>query len=547
MTDEIQSKNAVIYLRVSSEEQVENFSLGTQEEICRREATRRQFEIVEVFREEGKSAKTITGRPTLIMLLEFCRKNRGTIDAVFVYRVDRLSRQTADYLAIRKKLAEYGVTLISATEPTGNSPTEKLIETMLAGFAQMDNDVRSERSRNGMRARFLAGLCLAKPPLGYIMKNGYVIKDEVSFDQMKKAWNLVATGTKSMSEMAETMNKWGLRTFVYGKEHKLRAQTVDRIFRHKFYMGIITSPKYKEEVKGQHIPIVTEEQFYKVQSIIDGRNRCGMTIGKRLKNNPDFPLRGTIKCGQCGGNLSGAWSKGRSKKYAYYICKNRCGAPSIKVQVLNDSLVEFLRSITPPKEKLELFLMLLKRDFNKSYSSLMVKRENAESEIIQQKNKRQIVVDKNIDGTYTDDVYQEQIKVISDRISVAEIVLGKTVFDKYKYEDVEKFMKEKFKDLGKTYIKSEPGERKVLIGSICPTGLAWRYSGLSNQQFSPQYQAILDVREDDFASSTPEGNRTPNPFVRSEVLYPLSYRRLYLHIIVYLIRFCGVGAASSTG
>ena len=74
MTNEIQPKNAVIYLRVSSEEQVENFSLGTQEEICRREATRRGFEIVQVFREEGRSAKTITGRPTLIKLLEFCRK-----------------------------------------------------------------------------------------------------------------------------------------------------------------------------------------------------------------------------------------------------------------------------------------------------------------------------------------------------------------------------------------------------------------------------------------------------------------------------------------
>ena len=97
ITDEIQTKNAVIYLRVSSEEQVENFSLGTQEEICRREALRRQFEVVEVFREEGRSAKTITGRPTLIKLLEFCRKNRRTVDAVFVYRVDRLSRQTADY------------------------------------------------------------------------------------------------------------------------------------------------------------------------------------------------------------------------------------------------------------------------------------------------------------------------------------------------------------------------------------------------------------------------------------------------------------------
>ena len=39
-------------------------------------------------------------------------------------RLEGISRQTADYLAIRKKLADHGVTIISATEPTGNSPTE---------------------------------------------------------------------------------------------------------------------------------------------------------------------------------------------------------------------------------------------------------------------------------------------------------------------------------------------------------------------------------------------------------------------------------------
>ena len=506
LQEALQSRNAVIYLRVSSEEQVENFSLGTQEEICRREATRRGFEIVEVFREEGRSAKTITGRPTLIKLLEFCRKNRRTVDAVFVYRVDRLSRQTADYLAIRKKLAEYGVTLASATEPTGNSPTDKLIETMLAGFAQMDNDVRSERSKNGLRARFLSGLSIGKVPIGYLIKDGYAIKDEASFDKMKKAWNLMATGTKSLSEMAKIMNKWGIRKFVFGKEYELRAQTVDRLFRHKFYAGILTSTRYSEEVKGQHIPMVTEEQFYRVQAVIDGRNRCGMTIGKRLKDNPDFPLRRSIKCGKCGGNLSGGWSKGRSKKYAYYICKGRCGAPSIAVKVLDDSLIEFLHSITPPKEKLELFLMLLRKGFNQNFASLMAKREKAESEVMLQKKLRQTLVEKNLMGTYTDDVYKEQSKIYEDRITAAELVLGKTIYDKYNIGDVEKFMKEKFSDLGKTYVESEPGERRVLLGSICPAGLAWRYSGLSNQQFSPQYQAILGVRDTDLALSTASGS-----------------------------------------
>src|SRR3989338_3578630 len=107
-------KKAVIYLRVSTEEQVDNFSLGSQEDICRKEAEKRGYEVVEVFREEGRSAKTILGRPVLISLLEYCRKNKTKIQAVFAYRLDRISRQTADYLAIRKKLLENNVSIISS-------------------------------------------------------------------------------------------------------------------------------------------------------------------------------------------------------------------------------------------------------------------------------------------------------------------------------------------------------------------------------------------------------------------------------------------------
>lgn len=159
-------KKAIAYLRVSTEEQVDNFSLETQEEICRNEAEKRDLHLVKVFREEGKSAKDISGRPTLLQLLEYCRENKTKIDAVIVYRLDRLSRQTADYLVIRKKLSDYNITLYSATEPTGDSPTEKLVETILAGFAQLDNDIRAERAINGMKARFLAGYTNHKPPLG---------------------------------------------------------------------------------------------------------------------------------------------------------------------------------------------------------------------------------------------------------------------------------------------------------------------------------------------------------------------------------------------
>jgi site-specific DNA recombinase len=284
-------KKAIIYLRVSSEEQVENFSLGTQEEICRKEAIKKGYEVICIFKDEGRSAKNISGRPALIELLEYSRKNKNRVQALFVYRLDRISRQTGDYLAIRKRLAENGVIILSATEPTGNSPTEKLVETILAGFAQLDNDIRSERTKNGMRARFKSGLISSKAPIGYKLQSGYAVKDPKTFDLINNAWDLMATGTKSLSEMATIMNSWGVRINIKNREYKLRPQTANRIFRLKFYMGVLTSEKYPEEIRGQHVPMITEEKFYKVQAILDGRNPNKIALSKRNSENPEFPLR----------------------------------------------------------------------------------------------------------------------------------------------------------------------------------------------------------------------------------------------------------------
>lgn len=99
--------------------------------------------------------------------------------------------------------------------------------------------------------------------------------------QNKDAWDLIATGTKSTRDMADVMNDWGLRKIHGKREFKLRVQTTCRIFRQKFYSGIITSVTYPEEVRGQHVPMISEKQFYKVQALLDGRNRNKICISKK--------------------------------------------------------------------------------------------------------------------------------------------------------------------------------------------------------------------------------------------------------------------------
>lgn len=509
-TENVKPKKAVIYLRVSTEEQVDNFSLGTQEELCRKEAMRKGFEIVEVFREEGKSAKTILGRPILIEMLEYCRRNKRNLSAVFIYRLDRISRQTSDYLAIRKKLAECEITLISATEPTGNSPTEKLVETMLAGFAQLDNDVRSERTRNGMRARFLSGLHTGYVPLGYLNQNGYVIKDPQAFNKVKEAWDLMTTGSKSLREIVNIMNYWGLYQTYKGKKYPLGKSVVQRIFKNKFYMGILTSRAHPEEVKGQHPPMVTEEQFYKVQAILDGRNtNIAVPLARKNKDNTDFPLRRIINCGKCGAVFTGAWSKGRSCRYGYYFCRERCGAPSVPIEKLEQTLVGTLQEITPTEKCLALFISVLRREYMKRLSNIQKRKEMAEVEITKLYALRQALIEKNLSGTYSDQIFREQNAVIEDKIASCQMNRSGMLIQQYNLEEIVETVKIYFENLGQTYLNSNLTIKRILLGSIFAKKLVWSYPGISNRQISPLYQCIRSFDDGVVPFSDPTGIRIP--------------------------------------
>ena len=488
-------QSAVIYLRVSTEEQVDNYSLDTQADLCRKEAERRGFEVLEIFREEGRSAKTIRERPTLIELLEYCRKHRKEVGAVIVYRLDRISRQTADYLAIRKKLVESDITLISASEPTGDSPTERFVETMLAGFAQMDNDVRGERSRNGMKARFLSGLHNGSAPMGYSGQDGYAVKNPETFSAIQLAWELMATGTKSLREMAKILNDQGIMDKRKGhKDAPIRAQTLSGIFRNKFYAGKVVSKKYGMEVQGQHAPMVTEEVFYRVQAILDGRNRnAAPAISRRSLESVDFPLRRIIICNNCNHSFSGAWSKGKRQKYAYYFCVKRCSS-SVTISDVETTTDKLLAKITLKDETVKLVNAFLRRTYYLRIDALKQKRDRADIALKEVYQTRQALIEKNLNGVYSDDIFKEQNKVLEEKIKGIQAAKNDTVIEKYNLEAISKFITEKFTNLNNTFSTSDLALKRVLMCSLFPKGLRWNYPGYVNTQISPFYRSFLDLQ-----------------------------------------------------
>ena len=347
--------NAVIYCRVSSREQVEGTSLESQQLACEEYARARNIHVLRVFVEQGESAK-FADRTELLLLIEFCRENKGRVNTLLVWKVDRFARNVADHFSVKATLQRYGVDIASVTEPIDEKPEGKLMETILAGFAQFDNDIRATRTVQGMRRKIQEGIFPWKPPLGYKSpslvrekKNRPDEPDQSLFEPLQRAWQQFATGVYTKAEMRRLMESRGIVT---SKGVPLSNQSIDNLFRNPYYAGILIDPWSGEEYQGLHVPMVSREEFARVQQIVRRRNR-------RIPHHShreEFPLRGLVRCNECSQYLTASFSRGRSKRYPYYHCHNdNCSlrGKGLPVEEAHREFKEYLPLIAPKTELLD--------------------------------------------------------------------------------------------------------------------------------------------------------------------------------------------------
>src|SRR3954467_4873901 len=222
---------AVIYVRLSTKEQTENLSLPTQLKACEDYCERQAFHVLARFREEGESAKT-ADRTELQTLLQFCRTNKGAVQFVVVFNLTRFARDKYDHFALRAHLKSLGISLRSATEPIDDTSTGKLMEGVLAAFAQFDNDCRSDRTRAGMKAALELGRWVFLAPLGYLNAPRAIGKslmpDPERAPIVRRVFEAYATGRFAKQQVLEQARVWGL-TNRRGKP--VPSQTFDAMLR----------------------------------------------------------------------------------------------------------------------------------------------------------------------------------------------------------------------------------------------------------------------------------------------------------------------------
>lgn len=301
---------AAIYIRVSTQEQVENYSIQAQTEKLTALCRSKDWDVYDTFIDGGYSGSNMN-RPALNEMLSKLHE----IDAVVVYRLDRLSRSQKDTITlIEEYFLKNNVEFVSLSETLDtSSPFGRAMIGILSVFAQLERETIRDRMVMGQIKRVESGLPLTTAKgrtFGYDVIDTKLYTNEEEAKQLQMIYDIFEQ-EKSITFLQKRLKELGFKVKSYSSYNKWLMNDL--------YIGYV-SYSDKVHVKGIHEPIISEDQFYRVQEIFS-------RMGKNPNMNKESSslLNNLIVCEKCGlgyvHRAKDTVSRGKKYHYRYYSCK----------------------------------------------------------------------------------------------------------------------------------------------------------------------------------------------------------------------------------
>jgi site-specific DNA recombinase len=350
-------KSAYLYVRVSTDEQKrQGYSLIEQEERLLQYCEINDIQVDGTFREDH-SAKDFN-RPEWKRLIKTIKKDKARPPGNILFlKWDRFSRSIQYAYQMIGILKALNIRVSAIDQKLDLEVPESIV--MLAiylSIPEAENSRRGKNTSDGMRRARKLGRYPGKAPIGY--KNltnsdgkKFIAPKQPEANHIKWSFQQIAIGAYSLTHVRKMACLNGFQC---------SRKNFWRVLRNPVYCGIVTLSANKDEekllIKGIHEPLISEELFQDVQSLLNNRAR---PTEKKEKLKHLFPLRGCLICPYCHRRLTGSTSCGRNAKYRYYhcctpICKGRFRADSIEAKY-----EEQLENISIKPEALKLFKLVL--------------------------------------------------------------------------------------------------------------------------------------------------------------------------------------------
>jgi len=357
---------AVAYIRVSSEEQIDGWSLAAQRHEFERYCEQKGWQAVGMYSEEGISARSdsIDKRPQLRRLLQDSK--RRSFEVVVVHSLDRWSRNLKVTLDTFKQLADNRIAFVSITENIDySSPEGKVFTAMIGAFSQYFSDSLAKHTSKGMKERAMSGFQNGDVPFGYQRCSdqcgdahpGRVHLVFTETEAVKQLFSFYACGDRSLSGLASWLNEQGFRTRnrrpldngrggLTAGPRPFTLYSVGGILHNPFYTGRV---KHRDQVYGgAHEAIIDVGLFELVQKRLKGAKSRSSTFSPRFRM---YLLKGIARCVFCGYPL---WAETSGAGYTYYRERKNSRADynclangkAIRCNVIDDQMDAVICSLT---------------------------------------------------------------------------------------------------------------------------------------------------------------------------------------------------------
>ncbi len=479
-------QRAILYTRVSTDEQNNGYSPADQKERLIKYCEQHNIDVVSIYHDD-ESGKTFN-RPQWLNIMNYLKKNRNSVDLLIFIKWDRFSRNSAEaYFAI-KELNKFGVEPQAIEQPLNlEIPEQKIMLAIYLAAPEVDNDRRALNVFHGMRRAKKEGRYLGTHPRGYVNardeKNKPIIIPEGGINEalIKKAFSEFSTGLFNIEELRRKLVKEGL---------KLTKNAFATLLRNKTYIGKIFIPAYKDEpaqwIDGIHEGIIDEYVFFEVQEVLAGRKR---NVPNKIQTVRDeLPLRGYLECPRCGRPLTGSASTGRSgDKFYYYHCSKGC-KERIKAKETNEIFAKKLKTFKLNSQVTELLIRTLKEKLKLNSGVNKSEIEKVVKEIDKNKFRLKNLQILMLDGELNPTEYKElKLKLEEELIHLTneenKLRLGSSSHDKL-IDTCAKVIQ----NLDIAYEKADAPTKQRIVGSIFPE----KFQFINNQVRTTKANELID-------------------------------------------------------
>jgi site-specific DNA recombinase len=470
---------AVLYLRVSDDRQTENTSLGTQEEICRAWCSKNHIAVERVFTDGGESAKT-ANRPEFQRMIRHAVVAKNGVSHVVVFKYSRFARNQEDHAVHAALLRKRGVQLVSATEPLDTAlASGRMLEGIYAVFNEYENAIRTENATNGMKARVSAGRWVWVAPTGYL--NGpkpgpSLVHDEVRGPLVVKLFELVASGQHSAASAVSEVTALGLRS-KSGK--KITPETLRGLLTNPLFYGQIYAKKWNVLIDGDFKPLIDKRLFDKVQSVRSGRAPIAVP---RVRNNRQFPLRGLVRCSDCGLMVTAATSKGKLKTpFHYYRCHRSAGHMNERAEKIEAAFLQVLVKLQPQPERMQLTETVFRQVWSMRKDSAASDADIAAKHLVKLESQKERILAQMTEGRIAGDDFTRLYDGVRVEIADTQERLWQAQASELDIDTALGYLNYLLWNVDTIWQERDLDGKQRLQVALFPNGLVWKSEGLFEQ------------------------------------------------------------------